>query len=110
MGTESGCERVAFVFRLRPGALDEYVRWHDEIWPEMSALISESGVSDYSIWCHGDLLIGSLKASPDWATARALMDASPVQAAWSAHMADLIEWDVDDDGNLPLLREVFRHD
>ena len=56
------------------------------------------------------VLIGSLKASPDWATARALMDASPVQAAWSAHMADLIEWDVDDDGNLPLLREVFRHD
>jgi L-rhamnose mutarotase len=107
---DSGVERVAFVFRLRPGALDEYVRWHDSIWPEMSELIAESGVSDYSIWCHGDLLIGTLKASPDWVTARALMAASPVQAAWSAAMADFIEWDVDADGELPLLREVFRHD
>lgn len=103
-------ERVAFVFRLRPGALDEYARLHDEIWPEMSELIASAGVSDYSIWVSGDLLIGTLKASPDWATARALMDASPVQAAWSAVMADLIDWDTDDDGNLPLLREVFRHD
>jgi L-rhamnose mutarotase len=103
-------ERVAFVFRLRGGALEEYARWHAEIWPEMSELISSAGVSDYSIWVSGDLLIGTLKASPDWATARALMDASPVQAAWSAAMADLIDWEVDDDGNLPVLREVFRHD
>ena len=110
MGDGSGGERVAFVFHLRPAALDEYVRWHADIWPEMSELLTEAGVSDYSIWVSGDLLIGTLKASPDWATARTLMDASPVQAAWSAHMADLIEWEVDDDGNLPLLPEVFRHD
>jgi L-rhamnose mutarotase len=106
----SGGERVAFVFHLRPGALDEYAQSHAHIWPEMSALLTEAGVSDYSIWVSGDLLIGTLTASPDWATARSIMDASPVQAAWSAQMADLIEWEVDDAGHLPLLREVFRHD
>ena len=110
MGDGSGGERVAFVIRLRPGALEEYARWHAEIWPEMSALLTEAGVSDYSIWVSGDLLVGTLEASPDWATARAIMDASSVQAAWSEQMADLIEWEVDDDGNLPLLREVFCHD
>ena len=29
--------RKAFVLRLKPGALDQYIYWHDNIWPELQA-------------------------------------------------------------------------
>lgn len=43
-------EQIAFTMRLLPGHAAEYKRRHDEIWPELCALLSDSGVSDYSIF------------------------------------------------------------
>src|SRR5690606_24725143 len=43
-------ERIAFRMNLNPGRAAEYRRRHDEIWPELVALLREAGVSDYSIW------------------------------------------------------------
>ncbi|NLA92472.1 MAG: L-rhamnose mutarotase, partial [Spirochaetales bacterium] len=40
-------ERVAFIMQLKEGSLEEYKRRHDEIWPELSKLIKEAGISDY---------------------------------------------------------------
>ena len=36
--------------KLKPGFAGEYKKRHDAIWPELKALLSESGVSDYSIF------------------------------------------------------------
>lgn len=43
-------ERMAFKMKLKDGMKDEYKRRHDEIWPELKALLSQTGVSDYSIF------------------------------------------------------------
>jgi len=103
-------ERVGFVFQLRPAALKEYVDRHDMIWPEMTELLDRAGISDYSIWAHGEMLIGVLKAEPDWQSAKAILESSPVQSRWAEAMGDLIEWQLDEDGQLKMLQEVFRHD
>ncbi len=103
-------ERFAFVFKLREGALPEYVRRHDEIWPEMTDLLQAAGISDYSIWSYGELLFGVLKVSPDWATAEHTLAASDVQRRWAEAMGDLIEWQLDDEERLHRLTEVFRHE
>ena len=42
-------ERYAFRMKLNPGMKAEYVRRHDEIWPELVELLKDAGVSDYSI-------------------------------------------------------------
>ncbi|HUJ74747.1 MAG TPA: L-rhamnose mutarotase, partial [bacterium] len=42
--------RYAFKMKLKPGFAKEYKRRHDQIWPELSALLKESGVADYSIF------------------------------------------------------------
>ena len=42
-------EKYAFRMQLNPGMKAEYSRRHDEIWPELVALLKEAGVSDYSI-------------------------------------------------------------
>ena len=37
--------RRAFTMKLKPGALEEYVREHDNLWPELFAEIERSGVA-----------------------------------------------------------------
>ncbi len=43
-------KRVAFKMKLKPGCEAEYKKRHDEIWPELSRVLREAGVSDYSIF------------------------------------------------------------
>jgi L-rhamnose mutarotase len=100
--------RFAFVFALRPDALPEYERRHDEIWPEMLELLDSVGIDDYSIFTHDHLLFAVLKCRDPWPVTASRLAASPVQARWNEAMADLIEWQLDEAGNLRELREVFR--
>ena len=43
-------QRVAFKMKLFPGKEAEYQRRHDELWPELAALLKDSGIEDYSIF------------------------------------------------------------
>jgi L-rhamnose mutarotase len=43
-------KRVAFKMYLKPGCEAEYEKRHNEIWPELVALLKETGSSDYSIF------------------------------------------------------------
>lgn len=40
--------RRAFTMRLKPGALAEYKRYHDEIWPELVKQIEKDGIAHIS--------------------------------------------------------------
>ncbi len=83
-------QKYAFTMRLYPGCEAEYRKRHDEIWPELVALLREAGISDYSIHLDPDTLIlfGVL-----WRTDDHSMDdlpKSPVMKRWWAHMADIM--------------------
>ena len=39
-------EKYAFKMHLNPGAEAEYKKRHDEIWPDLVALLKEAGVSE----------------------------------------------------------------
>ena len=43
-------QRIAFLLGLKPGNEDEYRARHDQIWPEMSALLTEAGMRNYTIF------------------------------------------------------------
>jgi len=84
-------EQIAFKMQLKPGHAAEYQRRHDAIWPELSSLLSASGISDYSIFLDqaSGALFGVLRRSDGHR-----MDAlpqEPVMQRWWAHMADLME-------------------
>jgi L-rhamnose mutarotase len=40
-------ETIAFRMNLNRGQAEEYRRRHDEIWPELAALLKEAGARDY---------------------------------------------------------------
>ena len=44
--------RKAFVMQLHAGQQEEYKRRHDDIWPDLSALLRSHGVHNYSIFLH----------------------------------------------------------
>lgn len=87
--------RHAFKMKLLPGFPAEYKRRHDEIWPELAALLKEAGISEYSIFIDEDTnsLFGMLKAN-DLQSLDAL-SLNPLMQKWWAYMADIMETNPD---------------
>ncbi len=48
--------RKAFVLRLKPGALDQYIYWHDNIWPELQAEIAKQGIAEITLYQLDDMI------------------------------------------------------
>ena len=100
-------EKYAFRMQLNPGMRDEYVRRHDEIWPDLVALLREAGVSDYSI--HFDQETNSLFGVL-WRRDGHTMDDlpnHPVMRKWWAHMADIMQTRPDNEPVAVPLQTVF---
>jgi L-rhamnose mutarotase len=101
-------EKYAFKMKLLPGAAAEYERRHDAIWPELSQLLKEAGIADYSI--HLDEATGDLFAVL-WRTNGRRMDQlpeHPVMRKWWDYMRDLMETRPDGEPITQPLKTVFR--
>lgn len=100
-------EKIAFTMRIHPGRAEEYQRRHDEIWPELAALLTEAGIGDYSIFLDEatGTLFGVLRRTADHR-----MDSLPeteIMARWWAHMADIMDTNPDNSPVVTPLRQVF---
>ncbi len=103
-------ERLCFTFKLAPGALPEYVKRHDEIWPEMLEALTESGYRNYTLFHSDGVITGYAECHPDIATAAAKMGATEVNQRWAAWFEGLIVDLVDEDGSLFTADQVWHHD
>ena len=104
-------ERKAWRGRIKPGAKAEYVRRHDDIWPEMSALLKRAGICNYTIFCSGDELFGYYECEKGVAFADQAQAGSPVVDRWNEYMKDILELEMDPvTGAQPQLETVFRMD
>lgn len=99
--------RNAFKMKLKPGFEAEYKKRHDEIWPELSALLSESGISDYSIFLDEETLtLFAVQKLADGHTAD-LLPAHPVVQKWWASLTELMEVNPDNSPVCTPLNEIF---
>jgi L-rhamnose mutarotase len=79
----------AFRMKLKPGHTAEYKRRHDAIWPELSQLLREAGIHDYSIFLEETLhLYAVLKLAEN--NTRAALPQHPVMRRWWDYMKDLM--------------------
>lgn len=102
--------RNSFKMKLKPGAVEEYKKRHDEIWPELSKAHSDAGIYDYSIFFDEEsLTLFAFQKLRDDNTADQLKDLEIVQKWWD-HMADLMETHPDHMPVFKPLREVFHMD
>jgi L-rhamnose mutarotase len=101
-------QRSAFVLRVRPERLDEYVETHRRVWPEMLDALRRAGIRNYTIFRHGNEMFGYFEAD-DLEAAGRYLEAQEVVSRWQDAMAELLEERVPDEGP-PALEEVFRLD
>jgi L-rhamnose mutarotase len=101
-------QRSAFVLRVRPDKIDEYVRAHRNVWPEMLEALRGAGIRNYTIFRNGNEMFGYFE-SDDLEAAAASMEAQDVNARWQDTMAGLLEERVPDAGP-HTLEEIFRLD
>jgi L-rhamnose mutarotase len=101
-------QRSAFVLRVRPDKIEEYIRAHRAVWPEMLEALRSAGVRNYTIFREGNQMFGYFEADDLAATERHL-EQQDVSRRWQDSMAELLEARVPD-GGPPALQEIFRLD
>ena len=102
-------QRFAFKMFLHAGQRDEYKRRHDEIWPELSRLLTDVGVRNYSIYLDEstNILFAYLERTDDHRMADLPNEA--VMRRWWEFMRDIMRYD----GDMPVavkLPEMFHMD
>lgn len=101
-------ERYAWRATLKEGKKAEYIRRHNEIWPEMKEVLKAAGISNYSIWLWGDELFGYYECEKGVRYAAEVQAKSPVVARWNVFMEDVMEMPLDEEtGAQPHLEQVF---
>lgn len=101
-------QRGAFVLRVKPDRIDDYVEAHAAVWPEMLQSLTDAGIRNFSIFRDGTQVFGYFEAD-DLERAGAHMAAQEVNTRWQDAMAELLEERVPDAGPPPL-EEIFRLD
>jgi L-rhamnose mutarotase len=102
--------RRAFTMRLKRGFEAEYRKRHNEIWPELSALLKAAGVRDYSIFLdRKSRTLFAIQKLTDNNTNDDLPN-HPIMKKWWAYMAEIMETNPDNSPVTQPLEEVFHTD
>ena len=103
-------ERYAWKAIVRDGMLDEYIKRHDEIWPEMKQMLKDAGIRNYTIWNVGNELFGYYECD-SVAEAGRIQAESEINAKWDVYMRDVMIAEKDPvTGAQPLMKQVFLFD
>ena len=101
-------EKCTWKATLLPGKRDEYVRRHDEIWPEMKETLAQAGIVNYTLWRCGDELFGYYECEKGAAYAAKVQAESPVVDRWNEYLRDVMVMDFDPEtGTAVALEKVF---
>jgi len=99
--------RKASKMKVFPEHYAEYKKRHDELWPEMKAMLKEHGARDYSIFL--DEQTGYLFAYVVIESEEKWGAAAQTEACqkWWAYMKDIMETNEDNSPKYWELKEVF---
>ena len=91
-----------------PGSQEEYIRRHNNIWPEMKEVLEKAGIRNYSIWMQGEELFGYYECEQGIEYAGRVQAESEIVRKWDAYMKDILIMEKDPvTGAQPLLTQVF---
>lgn len=103
-------ERKAFKMFLKPDYQQEYEKRHATIWPELKRLLSDNGISDYSIyWDKDSNVLFAFQKIVGNRSSQELSDNLLIQKWWD-YMADIMVVNEDNSPVTIPLEEVFHMD
>jgi L-rhamnose mutarotase len=82
--------RIALHTKVRADRVEEYEAAHREVPEELTEAIRAAGVAQWTIWRSGTDLFHVLEVK-DYPAMIAELEKLPVNIAWQARMADLLE-------------------
>ena len=93
--------------QLLKGNESEYKKRHDEIWPELSQMLKNSGISNYSIFLDepSGTLFASMEVEDETRTSSNRHE--PIMKKWWKYMGDIMVTNPDDSPVTKPLTEVF---
>ncbi len=101
-------ERYAWRAKVLDGKLDEYIRRHNEIWPELLDVLKQAGICNYTIWNNGHDLFGYYECKNGIDYAAEVQALSPVVDKWNEFMRSVMVMEMDPNtGAQPLMKNVF---
>ena len=101
-------ERYAWKAIVKEGKIDEYIKRHNEIWPELVEVLKSAGIQNYTIWNVGNELFGYYECEKGVQFAADTQAKSPVVDKWNEFMKDVMSMEMDPEtGAQPMLRQVF---
>ena len=84
-------QRACFLLKVKKELVQEYLKAHDPVWPEMLDALRDAGIRNYSMFCRPDgLLVGYLEAD-NVQESLEKVGATEVNARWQAQMARFFE-------------------
>ena len=101
-------EKYAWKAIILDGKRDEYIKRHNEIWPELVKVLKNAGICNYSIWNVSNELFGYYECEKGVAYAAEVQSKSPVVDKWNEYMKDVMIMEMDEKtGAQPLMEQVF---
>lgn len=101
-------ERYAWTAKVIEGKLSEYIKRHNEIWPELVDVLKKAGIKNYTIWNSGNTLFGYYECEKGVDYAAKIQAQSPIVDKWNAYMKDVMIMEMDSEtGAQPLMKQVF---
>jgi L-rhamnose mutarotase len=100
-------QRVAFVMQLHKGCEEEYRRRHAAIWPDLAALLRETGIRDYSIFLEEKTLQLFAILQIDDVMKLDGLAGQPVMRRWWEYMKDMMATNPDQSPVAAPLKEMF---
>ncbi|MFC9388477.1 L-rhamnose mutarotase [Streptomyces venezuelae] len=82
--------RIALHTRVRADRVDAYEQAHREVPAELTRAIRAAGCTSWTIWRSGTELFHLLECE-DYAALLAALEKLPVNIAWQARMAELLD-------------------
>ena len=103
-------KRIAFLLKVKEDKIDEYVKHHETVWPEMLDALRRTGWHNYSLFMREDgLLFGYFETPDTFGAALDGMSKEEVNKRWQEFMAPYFEGlgGAHADENMVELKEVF---
>ena len=101
-------EQYAWKATVKEGMLNEYIRRHEEIWPEMVELLKAAGIRNYSIWNVDHDVFGYYECEKGIEFATRTQAESPLVDQWNEYMKDVMMMEMDPEtGAQPKMRRIF---
>jgi L-rhamnose mutarotase len=105
-------QRICFQLHVRPDGVEEYVKRHEAVWPEMREALTAAGWHNYSLFLGPAGTVTGYVECEDFEQARRAMERTDVNARWQKEMASFFQGlgGKRPDEGMALLREIFHLD